>query len=118
MLASSGVPLIAVSPIIAGQAVKGPAARMLQSLGKDVSVVGVADVYSDLNMTLVIDEADKDLASAVADRGVKPVVAPILMTTREDRRALARVVLALAAKEADRHNKTVAESTIAARGSV
>jgi LPPG:FO 2-phospho-L-lactate transferase len=94
-----GIPVIAVSPIIAGQAVKGPAARMLESLGKPVSVVGVAQTYADLGITLLLDEADRRLADQISALGVQPVVAPILMRTPEDRRALARTVLQLASPD-------------------
>jgi LPPG:FO 2-phospho-L-lactate transferase len=90
------VPIVGVSPIIAGQALKGPAAAMLETLGRDVSVVGVADLYADLGITLLIDEADKDYAAAIEARGVRPVVASIVMRSAEDRRALARRVLAVA----------------------
>jgi LPPG:FO 2-phospho-L-lactate transferase len=92
-LLNARVPVIAVSPIIAGQAVKGPAARMLEGLGKQVSVVGVAAEYKELAPVLVIDEDDRDLAGEVAAAGSTPVVAPILMKTPEDRRSLARRVL-------------------------
>ena len=91
-----GVPIVAVSPIIAGQALKGPAAAMLESLGRDVSVVGVADVYADLGVTLIVDDVDREYADAVAARGVRPVVAPIVMRSAEDRRALARRVIDMA----------------------
>jgi LPPG:FO 2-phospho-L-lactate transferase len=90
-----GVPVVAVSPIIAGQAVRGPAANMLKGLGMEVSVAGVARLYADLNPILLIDESDRDLAPAVAAAGARPVVAPILMQTIEDRRILARRVLEL-----------------------
>jgi LPPG:FO 2-phospho-L-lactate transferase len=99
-LLRSQAPIIAVSPIIAGQAVKGPAARMLESLGKQVSVVGVAETYADLHATLIIDDADRDLADQVAAAGARPVIAPILMKTPEDRRALARLVIRLAEEQA------------------
>jgi LPPG:FO 2-phospho-L-lactate transferase len=92
-LLKAGVPVIAVSPIIAGEAVKGPAARMLEGLGKPVSVVGVAEMYRHLSPVLLIDEADRGLADEVAAAGATPVVAPILMKTPADRRALARRVL-------------------------
>ena len=87
------VPVVAVSPIIAGQAVRGPAARMLEGLGLEVSVVGVARLYADLQPTLLIDESDHELAPAVAAAGARPVVAPILMQSEDDRRRLARRVL-------------------------
>jgi len=97
LLRDRGVPIIAVSPIIAGEAVRGPAASMLGDLGHDRSVVGVARHYQDLRPILFIDQADQDLAAAVAETGARPVVAPTLMRTFEDRRSLARLVLAEAA---------------------
>jgi LPPG:FO 2-phospho-L-lactate transferase len=84
---------VAVSPIVAGAALKGPADRMLRELGHDASVVGVARLYRDLAATLVIDEADRDLASAVEDAGMRCVVAPTIMRSAEDATALARVCL-------------------------
>ncbi len=60
---------VAVSPIIAGTAVKGPADRLLTELGHEASVVGVARLYAPLAARLVIDEADADLADAVDGRG-------------------------------------------------
>jgi LPPG:FO 2-phospho-L-lactate transferase len=95
-IVQSAVPIVAVSPIVAGQALKGPAAQMLESLGNDVSVVGVADQYADLGVTLLIDEVDREFADAVAARGVRPVIAPIVMQSAEDRRSLARLVIAVA----------------------
>jgi len=91
----SGVPIVAVSPIIAGQAVKGPAATMLQGLGLEVSAAGVAKVYEDLRPIMLIDEADAALAPAVEAAGARPVAAPILMQTVQDRHSLARRVLQL-----------------------
>lgn len=84
---------VAVSPIIGGAALKGPADRMLRELGHDVSVVGVARLYAPLARVLVIDEADRDLAGAVAEAGITPVVAPTIMSTPERAAALGRVVL-------------------------
>ena len=59
---------VAVSPIIGGAALKGPADRMLRELGEESSVVGVARRYHELAATLVIDEVDRELASAVRTR--------------------------------------------------
>ncbi|MBA2607964.1 MAG: 2-phospho-L-lactate transferase [Actinobacteria bacterium] len=87
---------VAISPIVAGLALKGPADRMLRELGHDASVVGVARLYRDLAATLVIDEADRDLAGAVQDAGMRCVVAPTVMRTPQDAAALARVALAAA----------------------
>ena len=84
----------AVSPIVAGAALKGPADRMLRELGEESSVVGVARRYRNLVGTLVIDEADADLAPAVADTGVRAVVAPTIMSSPEAAAELARRTVA------------------------
>jgi LPPG:FO 2-phospho-L-lactate transferase len=86
--------VIAVSPIVAGAALKGPADRMLGELGHEVSVVGVARIYAELASTLVIDEADAELADRVEAEGVACVVAPTIMSDAAAAAALARVVLA------------------------
>ncbi|MEY2426621.1 MAG: 2-phospho-L-lactate transferase [Actinomycetota bacterium] len=87
---------VAVSPIVAGAALKGPADRMLRELGHDASVVGVARLYRDLAATLVVDEADRDLAGAVENAGMRCVVAPTVMRSAEDAAALAEVALSAA----------------------
>jgi LPPG:FO 2-phospho-L-lactate transferase len=84
---------IAVSPIVAGAAIKGPADRMLRELGHDASVVGIARLYAPLAATLVIDDADAGLADAVERAGMRCVVAPTLMHTPDHAAALAEVVL-------------------------
>lgn len=81
---------VAVSPIIGGAALKGPADRMLRELGEESSVVGVARRYRDLAATLVIDEVDRDLASAVEDAGMRPLVMPTIMKQPGVAAALAR----------------------------
>lgn len=85
---------VAVSPIVAGAALKGPADRLLRELGHEASVVGVARLYAPLVATLVVDEADAPLADAVAAEGVRCVVAPTIMRGPDEATALARVVLA------------------------
>ena len=84
---------VAVSPIIAGTTVKGPADRLMTELGHDASVVGVARLYAPLASRLVIDEADADLADAVRAEGIDAVVAPTMMYGPPEAAALARVVL-------------------------
>jgi len=91
-----GVPVVAVSPIVAGRALRGPADRMLVSLGGEASVVEIARRYAGLADLLLIDEADADLADAVAAAGVRPVVAPAVMTDDAGRAALARAALTAA----------------------
>jgi len=85
--------VVAVSPIVAGAALKGPADRLMTELGHEASVVGVARIYAELAGTLVIDEADADLADAVEAEGVRCVVAPTIMSTPERAAALGRTVL-------------------------
>src|SRR5206468_8865631 len=63
--------VIAISPIIAGAALKGPADRLLTELGHEASVVGVARLYRDVAATLVVDSADAALADAVEAEGMR-----------------------------------------------
>ena len=91
--ASDDALTVAVSPIIAGAALKGPADRLLRGLGHESSVVGVARLYRDLAATLVIDEADADLAPAVESEGLRCVVAPTIMSGPDEAAALGRTVL-------------------------
>ena len=84
---------VAVSPIVAGRALKGPADRMLAELGHQPSVVGVARLWAPYSATLVIDEADSHLAGAVEDAGMRAVVTPTVMTGPAEAAALARVVV-------------------------
>jgi len=85
--------VVAVSPIIAGAALKGPADRLMLELGHEPSVVGVARLYRDLAATLVIDDADADSASAIEAEGMRCIVAPTIMSSPERSAELARVVL-------------------------
>ena len=86
--------VVAVSPIIAGSALKGPADRLLAELGHESSVVGVARLYAEWVGTLVIDDADADLAAAVEAEGLRCVVAPTVMSDPGRAAALALTVLA------------------------
>ncbi len=85
--------VVAVSPIVAGAALKGPAARLLAELGHDVSVVGIARHYAPLASVLVVDEADGWLAGAVEDEGMRCVVTPAVMRGRAEAVALATAVV-------------------------
>ena len=88
-LTECGAPVVAVSPIIGGRAVKGPTAKMMAELGLDASAAGVAARYGDLLDGYVVDHADSGTVPGA-------VAAQTLMKTIEDREALARVVLDLA----------------------
>jgi LPPG:FO 2-phospho-L-lactate transferase len=85
--------VVAVSPIVAGAALKGPADRLLRELGHEASVVGVARLYAPLAATLVIDDADAALAPAVEAEGMRCIVTPTVMTGTAEAAALARVVV-------------------------
>jgi LPPG:FO 2-phospho-L-lactate transferase len=85
--------VVAVSPIIAGAALKGPADRLMTELGAEASVVGVARLYAPWAGTLVVDEADRHHAAAVEAEGVRCVVAPTIMDSPGRAAALARVVV-------------------------
>jgi LPPG:FO 2-phospho-L-lactate transferase len=85
--------VVAVSPIVAGAALKGPADRLMAELGTEPSVVGVARLYAPWVGTLVVDVADASHASAIEAEGLQCVVAPTVMHTPERAEALARVVV-------------------------
>ncbi len=93
-LANCKAPIIAVSPIIAGRAVKGPTAKMMTELGIDPSAGSVAHRYADLLDGYVIDHADM---AEVVSIDARVTLAQTMMTTIEDREALARTVLEAAA---------------------
>ena len=84
---------IAVSPIVAGRALKGPADRMLRELGCEPSAVGVARLWAPYAATLVIDDSDALLAGRVEEEGMKAVVYPTVMAGRTEAANLAREVL-------------------------
>lgn len=87
--------VVAVSPIIGGQTIKGPADRMMASLGMKATCVGVAEAYADFLNVLVIDEEDRAEAAAVEATGVRAVVTDTIMRGMAEKRALAEVVVAL-----------------------
>jgi LPPG:FO 2-phospho-L-lactate transferase len=92
---AASAPVVAVSPIVGGRALKGPADRMLASLGHEVSALGVARIYGELVDTFVLDEADASLAPQIQALGLRPVVLPTVMGTLADRSALARALVGL-----------------------
>ena len=85
--------VVAVSPIVAGSALKGPADRMMRELGHDPSVVGVARLYSSIASVLVIDEQDASLAAAVEAEGIRCIVTNTIMSTPDIATALARTCI-------------------------
>jgi LPPG:FO 2-phospho-L-lactate transferase len=67
----------------------------MTELGHEATCMGVADLYKDICDVFLIDDQDKGLIPSIADLGMEPVVAPILMETEEDKVALARLILEL-----------------------
>jgi len=92
-LGASAAPVTAVSPIVGGAAVSGPAGALMRARGLDVSPVGVARAYSPWLERLAIDERDRAWALALGELGVVAVVTDTLMTSAEREIALARRVL-------------------------
>jgi LPPG:FO 2-phospho-L-lactate transferase len=85
--------VVAISPIIAGAALKGPADRLMTELGHESSVVGGAKLYAPICGTLIIDSADAHLASKVEAEGMRCVVVDTVMSTPEKSKHLARTTL-------------------------
>jgi LPPG:FO 2-phospho-L-lactate transferase len=84
----------AVSPIIAGAALKGPADRMMSELGHDASVLGIAALYQEFVSTLIIDSEDTNQKSAIEDLGLQCVVTETVMSKPGVSESLALAVLA------------------------
>ncbi len=87
--------VIAVSPIVGGQALKGPADRMLTSTGHEATATGVARLYADIADRFVVDDADAGLAPEIEALGLVPVVLRTIMRVDAERAALAEDILAL-----------------------
>lgn len=87
-------PVVAVSPIVGGKALKGPADKMLATLGHEVSAAGVAAIYAGFLDGLVIDETDADLAPRIEELGIRTLITQSIMRDETDRRRLAEETLA------------------------
>ncbi len=88
--------VLAVSPIVGGRAIKGPAVEMMQAVGLAASPVGIADYYHGLLDILVVDTVDSGLADDLRARGVAPQICDTMMVSEAARRRLANFVLAAA----------------------
>ncbi len=88
--------VVAISPIVGGAALKGPADRMLAELGHEATAVGVARLYREIAATLVVDDVDAALAGEIEATGIRPRVTATVMADAEVAAALARIVLAAA----------------------
>ena len=95
-LQEADVPIVAVTPVVGGKAIKGPTAKMMRELGIPVTTVGVARHYAGFVTRFVIDEVDAAAEPAVRALGMRTTVAQTVMRTLEDRVALARAVVEFA----------------------
>ena len=97
LLRSRGVPVVAVTPIIGGKALRGSAGKMMRELGREATARGVAAEYLRLADGFVVDEVDAGLVDSIASLGMRVLAVPTLMRSSEDRLALAKAVLDFAA---------------------
>jgi LPPG:FO 2-phospho-L-lactate transferase len=93
LLRKRGAPVIAVSPIVGGKALKGSAGKIMRELGREPSPVSAAGEYLRIIDGFVIDLVDAEQAAGVRSLGIEPLAANTVMRTVEDRVALARTVL-------------------------
>ncbi|HZR80581.1 MAG TPA: 2-phospho-L-lactate transferase [Candidatus Binatia bacterium] len=96
-LRRTGAPVVAVSPLIAGRPVKGPADRMMRALGISATPLGLAECYGDFLDGLVIDGADRAYVPRLRARGVASACLDILMRSQVRAAVVARAALRLAA---------------------
>ena len=92
-LMAAKITLVTVSPLIAGRAIKGPAAKMMAELDMPCDALGVAQHYQGLATLFVLDEADAALVPAIEALGMQTLVTQTLMRTARDRQALAQTVV-------------------------
>ncbi|MFN2252081.1 MAG: 2-phospho-L-lactate transferase CofD family protein, partial [Anaerolineae bacterium] len=101
-LAAGPAPVVAISPVIGGRAVKGPTARMLRDFAGEASSVAVARLYNDFLDGIVIDATDEGDAAAIEELGIAVAVTGTLMTDDDARARVARRALDLGADIARR----------------
>ena len=98
-VAASNAPVIAVSPLIDGKVVKGPADRMMAAMGMRADAVGVAESYADIVDTILIDHQDADLQDEISSLGLVPSLHDIMMPDLDGKKRLAGEILALHASQ-------------------
>ena len=92
-LRQTAAPVVAVSPLVAGKPVKGPADRLLSGLGIEVSVIGVASLYQDFLDALVIDTQDENQCTRLEQLGLTVIATDTIMNDMEKSVALAQVIM-------------------------
>lgn len=92
-LQSTPAPVVAVSPIVGGKALKGPAARIMEELGMAANNLSIAQYYRDFMDGLIIDRVDEDEAPAIEKLGIKVKLTDTVMHSMQDREKLAETTL-------------------------
>jgi LPPG:FO 2-phospho-L-lactate transferase len=92
-LQAASVPVVAVSPIVGGAAIKGPAVPLMRAMQVEASAVGVAHLYRDFLDVLVIDHVDSALQADIEALGIRVVVTDTIMRGAPEKAALAQVAL-------------------------
>lgn len=90
---SSAAPVVAISPIVGGAAIKGPAVQLMQGLGVETSALGVARLYQDILDVFIIDTIDRALQPAIEALGLTVVVTDTIMRGAAEKAALAQTAL-------------------------
>jgi LPPG:FO 2-phospho-L-lactate transferase len=103
----SQVPVVAVTPIVQGQCIKGPTAKIMAELGITVSALSVAEHYGHFIDGFVLDILDEPLAEAVSGLGITVEVTDTIMHTLDDRQRLARRTMALLGRLFEAHQHVV-----------
>jgi LPPG:FO 2-phospho-L-lactate transferase len=101
-LASARDRVVAISPIVGGKTIKGPADKMLRGLGMEVSALGIARLYKDFVGTFVLDKVDAAHIEPIRNLGMRAVVADTIMTTPAKSARLARVIMRTIMKDSSR----------------
>src|SRR5262249_9560024 len=91
--------VIAVSPIVGGAPLKGPADKLMQGMGREVSAVGVARCYRDFLDVMIIDEQDAGLVEAIEDLGIPTIVTNTIMSDLTAKTHLAQTILSILSAE-------------------
>ena len=113
LLREAAAPIVAVSPIVGGVAIKGPAAAMMRDLAGEATALAVARLYDGLADAFVIDTADADLATQIGALGIDVHLTDTIMGDDAGRRRLADAVLAFGGRlAAGRHSSTTIRSTV------
>jgi LPPG:FO 2-phospho-L-lactate transferase len=92
-LKETSAKIVAISPIVGGKTIKGPADKMMQGMGLEASAFGVAELYKDFLNSIVIDQIDETEKTRIEELGINVIVTNTIMRTLEDKIQLARVTL-------------------------